>query len=616
MSRINLKKFIAEHYKSGITARDVIREAVTNSIHAGARDITVDLVFSEKNMELIKGGERKVLEQILIIDDGEGFTAENLDCFDEICTDHKDDIGGKGVGRLAFLKYANRVEIRSQLANEVVQFVYTPDFKPEDIERLNAKGTPSTCVSLSDLKDRINTQVRNLVNSICDDVRLMLFLRKQQGQSINIHFKHNSQQPFQENFCFAGEDIVALQQKEFDLDGEKFECYLFQDLPPARGIVAILCADNICIEEFYISKRFDVCKYSIFVTSDYFNNRSNIERQQLIIPRTDEESDFVSPISRERLMPHIQEECVAMINKYSDGDIEEFKSNNIEKLRKHYPYINISSLGGNAAMLDADEIVKTYRIQQARQEDSVVESLEAGKPVSWDDVSHLASADLARYIVHRALVIDSLEKIPANSAEIVIHNAILPKKSDGSEIRENNVWLVDDKFLSYSSIYSDEALAKIIRQVNSEVESKQRRQPDIAVFFSRDSENQPNKLVIIEFKKPGADIFENSKSLTQCRVYASNLTDSIPTVLEVFAFAIVDIDDEFYRELKQTNYKDVFSLNERVVYNDFKIGKNDSIPLHQYVMPVSALLKDAKARNRVFEEVLQFDVQDRIKTNN
>ena len=43
MARINLKKFIAEHYKGGGTARDVIREGITNSIHAGANEISVDL---------------------------------------------------------------------------------------------------------------------------------------------------------------------------------------------------------------------------------------------------------------------------------------------------------------------------------------------------------------------------------------------------------------------------------------------------------------------------------------------------------------------------------------------------------------------------------------------
>jgi len=213
-------------------------------------------------------------------------------------------------------------------------------------------------------------------------------------------------------------------------------------------------------------------------------------------------------------------------------------------------------------------------------------------------VSHLASEDLARFIVHRALVIDSLARMPPTSAEDALHNAILPKRTDGSEIRENNVWLVDDKFLSYSNIYSEETLAKIIEDVGHSVEVKQQRRPDVAVFFSKDSENHPNKLVIIEFKKPGADIFENNKALMQCRLYASELAEKIGTVREVFAFSVVEIDDAFYRDMKQTGFKDVFSLNDRVVYNDFSIGLNSEIPLHLYVMPASALIKDAKARTR------------------
>ena len=609
MARINLRKFIAEHYKGGVSARDVIREALTNSIHAGSKQISVDLHFSEKQQELTPANEeRRVLETITIADDGEGFTPENLNFFDEVCTGHKDSIGGKGVGRLAFLKYAKSVKIRSQLSSELVEFDYTPEFKLEDVKRSALDGSVSTSITLMDLKEKINTQVTKLVNAICDDLRLLLFLKHQAGHTIKLKFTHNSRQPFDEDFTFSGEAIKAELTREFEFLDQKFNCYLFRDEPPRKGIVAMLCADELCIEEYVISKRFDICRHLIFVTSDYFNQRSNIERQRLELPKTDEDVDMVSPISREKLTPRIHEECMKMIDEAAEGDVEQFKTGNVTKLKKYYPFIKIDSLGGNAALLDADEVVKTYRAQQARREDQLIDALESGRPVSWDDVSHLASEDLARFIVHRALVIDSLAGMPPTSAEDALHNAILPKRTDGSEIRENNVWLVDDKFLSYSNIYSDETLAKIIEEVGQSVAEKQQRRPDVAAFFSKDDENHPNKLVIIEFKKPGADIFENNKALMQCRLYASELADRIPTVLEVFAFSVVEIDDAFYRDMKQTGFKDVFSLNDRVVYNDFLIGGNNEIPLHLYVMPASALIKDAKARNRVFEEVLQFDV--------
>jgi len=607
MARINLKKFIAEHYKGGVTARDVIREGVTNSIQAGADAITVDLWF-DRQPGLFGDEVRNVLDKITITDDGEGFTQDNLNYFDEICTGHKDDIGGKGVGRLAFLKYANRVEIRSQLASELIEFRYTPDFTPDDVQRSASGGRRETAIMISELKESINTQVTKLVNAMCDDLRLLLFLKKQAGRTVAIRFTHNSKQPFPDDFTFSGEAIEAQKTRSFELQGETFDCYLFRDEAPRKGIVAMLCADELCVEEYQISKRFDICRYLISITSGYLNRSSNIERQKLEIPKTEGEADLASPISREALMPRIHGECLAMINEAAEGDIDAFKRGNIEKLRKYYPFIKIDSLSGEAAMLDAEEIVRTYRAQQARREDHLVEALEEGRNVAFDDISHLASDDLARFIVHRALVIDSLAKMPREAAEDVLHTAILRKHSDGSDIRENNVWLVDDKFLSYSNIYSDETLARIVREAGTEAESKQQRKPDVAAFFSKDNEGRPNKLVIIEFKKPGADIFENNKALVQCRLYASELVDRISTVREVFAFSVVEIDDEFYRDMKQTGFKDVFSLSERVVYNDFVIGSSNEVPLHLYVMPAASLITDARARNRVFEEVLRFNM--------
>jgi hypothetical protein len=149
---------MAEHYKAGVTARDVIREGITNSIHAGANGISVDLWF-EKQSGLFSDEIRSVLDWITISDNGEGFTQDNLNYFDEICAGHKDDIGGKGVGRLAFLKYANRVEVRSQLPAHLVEFRYTPDFKPDDVKRTASSGKLETTI---ELREKINTQVTKL----------------------------------------------------------------------------------------------------------------------------------------------------------------------------------------------------------------------------------------------------------------------------------------------------------------------------------------------------------------------------------------------------------------------------------------------------------------------
>lgn len=608
MSNINLRRFIQDHYKSGVTVRDVAREAITNAIQANASEVTVNLEFSESSQRALPGEEaRRVLEKISIIDNGEGFTEANSQYFYEVCTSHKESIGGKGVGRLSYLKFAKKIQISSQLSDKFIEFEYSPDFELSHIKSVDKTGEKKTSIILTDLNSQINTHISTFVNSICEDIRLLLFLKKQKNENFTLNFRHNSEQQFEKLYSYKAQDIVALKQNTFEFESEIFECYLFKDELPKKGIFAMLCADDLRIEEYAISKRFDVCRYSVFISSTYFNSRSNMERQKLEIPLEDKTDDIFTPISRANLMPKIHKECMAIVNEYAVDEIANFKKNNISKLQKFYPYINVKSLNGNAQLLDADQVIKRHRELQAKTEDRLVESLAAGKPLSIDDVTHLASDDLARYIVHRALVIDSLANVPSESAEDEIHKAFLPKNNDGENLYDNNIWLIDDKFLSYSSVFSDVTLNKIVEQVNANFQSSQNRKPDVAAFFTKDDLDKPNKLVIVEFKKPQADIFGNNKALAQCRLYANELVDKIPTVLEVYAFGVVEIDDEFYKDLKQTNYQDIFSPTERILYQSFKIGANNTIILHQYVMPCSALLKDAKARNKVFEDILRLE---------
>ena len=92
------------------------------------------------------------------------------------------------------------------------------------------------------------------------------------------------------------------------------------------------------------------------------------------------------------------------------------------------------------------------------------------------------------------------------------------------------------------------------------------------------------------------------------------LAKEIRSVREVFVFSIVEIDDDFYSDIKQTGFKNVVLLNERVVYNDFPVFNENKIPFHMYVMPPSALVRDAKARNRVFEEVLRLNGEEALNT--
>lgn len=608
---VNLKNFVEQHYRGGIMAKDVVREAVTNAIQAGATVIKVNLDYGTPQEKLFGSQGREYLNAISISDNGEGFTDENLQSFYEVCTEHRKQIGGKGVGRLSYLKYGKDVVVTSQTNDKKVQFNYNFDFELDKVESQFIIGALQTQVRIGSIFKPVDTQVKNLVETTCDALRLLVFLEHQKGKNIEIVFTHNSEQQFDKSYSYSFSEQEYKVKYEFELCGENFTCHLFKD-EGKRGIYAMLCADNLCVETIDVSKRFDVARFSVFITSDFFNKRANIERQHLVIDNEElddellgKQGSLIQNITREMLFAKIHEECLGLVNNYAEAEIESFKANNLIKLKTFYPFIERNAIAADAALLDADEIIRQYRKKRSKQEDALVAKIEAKKKVTLAEISPIARDDLARYIVHRSLVIDSLNNMPIEEKEIEIHNAFLPKKANQPNLYENNLWLLDDKFLSYSNVFSDQAISKIVTEVSAENKSIYARQPDVAIFFSKDDAYLPNKLVIIEFKKLGADIYDSQKAITQCRMYAMELAKRIDSICEVFAFAIAPISDEFYDLLLSDDYKSIFSIDSKIVYRETKSQVRGGIPVHQYVMPLSAVLVDAKARNKVFEDILR-----------
>jgi anti-sigma regulatory factor (Ser/Thr protein kinase) len=92
--------------------KQTIFEAITNSLHAGATN--VDIKFMSDTLEYEE--TQKKIDEIIIIDNGEGFNDENTEAFQEYGTQHKKiklNIGAKGVGRFLYLKIFDKVYIES-----------------------------------------------------------------------------------------------------------------------------------------------------------------------------------------------------------------------------------------------------------------------------------------------------------------------------------------------------------------------------------------------------------------------------------------------------------------------------------------------------------------------
>ena len=115
--KINLKQAIKYFFHSP-SLEMVYIEAIANSLDANASKIDIEILLEQIN-------KPKTLE-IIIRDNGEGFTDKRFSKFAELMK--VEDDGHKGLGRLVFLSYFNKVNVISRYNKKKRTFEYSTNF--------------------------------------------------------------------------------------------------------------------------------------------------------------------------------------------------------------------------------------------------------------------------------------------------------------------------------------------------------------------------------------------------------------------------------------------------------------------------------------------------------
>ena len=126
-------KQIVKKLPTNLKLLSVLNEAITNSIQANATEI--EIYFYTLATDLF-GDSRKV-RNILIIDNGDGFTDKNIDSFNHYMSEYKQALGCKGIGRFTYLTICEKVEFESYNNNKNIKFNFnleTEEIKPTVIE--------------------------------------------------------------------------------------------------------------------------------------------------------------------------------------------------------------------------------------------------------------------------------------------------------------------------------------------------------------------------------------------------------------------------------------------------------------------------------------------------
>lgn len=91
---------------------------------------------------------------------------------------------------------------------------------------------------------------------------------------------------------------------------------------------------------------------------------------------------------------------------------------------------------------------------------------------------------------------------------------VFEKQTFADDIYRNNIWVLDDKYMTYDTILSDTEMSNVVNVITEgEVYDNDDDRLDIALIFSGDPKETNNKkvnVVIVELKKKGLSVENNS----------------------------------------------------------------------------------------------------------
>ncbi|PWG81186.1 ATP-binding protein [Pararcticibacter amylolyticus] len=625
-----IRRIVNEDISNRVTQYDVLFEAITNAIHANAQNIICAL-NSYDNLFQSDTVICKKVDTITITDDGDGFNQENYSSFCKYRTEFKKELGGKGVGRFVFLKVYEYAIYKSQLkeGQEEVSFKFDLDFDTEDTKRASSNiDTNSTVVMLTHLTSQYKNQSKNLdrrielnLDTIRERVLLnlipTLFFYKKKKLRINIQIVDDTTS---KSVSITDADIPNFREQKFQVknrEGQLYDFLLNYIIFNANGnLHSFYCANNRTVCEF-TEKDLNITLpwgYSGFflLESDYLNTHVNNERNDFDIWPV--RTDLFSSISWDMVNTALKGRIAEIIKK----DIPSAQQINKEKLhdiQNERPYLMnyIEDDDINmAGFLDKKHIVEKAKKRFDTAKEKVLSNGGKSEYTNQElqEAIQLAQNELVSYINDRVLVLQRLKTLvdKKEKVEAIIHNLFMEKQTDDNyySIGKNNLWLLDDRFTTYSYAASDKKITEVLNSLGEDdienIDNPNDR-PDLSLFFSQDPNKSANlKSVLVELKpfdfssKSDRKKFQGVQQLIDY-VKAFKTREKIE---EIYGFLITDIDSKLAERLIGDGYTPLYS-QESPIYHRFY----DKIGISIYVVSAKTLIIDAEARNKVFLDIIR-----------
>ncbi|MEN9908927.1 MAG: hypothetical protein RLZZ540_2076 [Bacteroidota bacterium] len=657
-------------------------EIISNSIHSIEEAEKLGYLkkgHGEIIIKCIRNGSEDTLQQLSeidiypihsfeILDNGIGLNPENLKSFIEADTDHKIEIGGKGVGRFVCLKAFKELNITSYFNDELdkekgisFNFRATKEGFHNFSDKSIGNNKIGTKVLLKDIKPEYQKHLDFELHSVAKEIVshfLLYFIRKQTPKII---IRNQNNIEYNLSTLYNTDFKSDVQTKIFDIQGEKFTMYLTKSLKIFSHKINFCAHNRSVIKEGLYSKLVDLGKNSIededgkrfyyqaYVIGDILDHYVDTERIGFNFPddnnedEEDEESlDLNLAKLRRASILAIEDLLIDYLSDVRSKKVDSYKPTILEEFPQYRSVLNfkreeISKLPPDLSKDKLD--IELYKIEsQWRLEvkEEKIKLLDENKDVTNHDeyvikyekflgeFNEIGKSDLARYVVHRKTIIELLEDLIEHNKddkfenEDLIHNIFFPIRSNSDEISldKQNLWLLDERLTYHSFLASDKTNNSI-----KNISSTKNDRADLLIyneaFAFSDSKTSPhNSFTIVEFKKPMRDDYEDydekKNPIEQTEKYIDNLLGGkvkgkngrFVEVNEQTPFYIYIVCDITPSLEKVLKRREFIKTPDGKGY--FKV-KSQYYSAYFEVLPFEKVLEDAKKRNRILFEKLNIE---------
>jgi len=543
-------------------------EAAVNSIHAieeaelssNEGKITIEILRDQQQcMNLPESQKKRGPEAcgniigFRIIDNGIGFNEANMKSFLTLDSDYKADQGGRGIGRLLWLKAFKRVNVNSvykasngKLRSKAFIFDDTSGVRNERNGDARTASKRTTSVHLDDFGDKYRQAayktVRAIANALFEHC-LWYFVRDGSAPSIVIQDDDESinlNDVFEEHMVeSAVSDTITIKEKEFDLTHIRLRA------SSSQSHYIALCAAMRLVKEENITGKINGLYgklndeagefvYACYVTSSFLDETVRPERTDFDISEDTNGFFAKTEISLNDIRNAIIEKAEDHLSEYLEENkrrtrnrVEDFVSRRAPRYRPILSRIPEGQLNVDPNISDKDLDLTLHKHLTNVEEELLADGHDVMAPREGEAFSEYKSrlqeylkkaedikkSDLANYVSHRRVILELLEKAIQRDEdgkyvrEDFIHNLIMPMRKDSNGVMPDscNLWLLDERLAFHDYLASDKTLTSM--PITNSTDTKE---PDLCalnVFDNPILVSEGNKMplasiVVVEIKRP------------------------------------------------------------------------------------------------------------------